>query len=182
MANGTVTPPEELGRRFGNEIFDLTRRRFASQFQGTRRGLRRSLAGRGLRGTAGSLADEALREEELRALAEASLQSQLSGRELGFREAERREGIRRFDIGQEFAERELAFRGEQAEAQRALQRELAELERGLQLRLLEEQRRSGRLGFLGDIFGAVGGAVGGGLFDLLRGGGSSPGRLPFRFL
>lgn len=81
---------ERFSQQAGNQLYELQRRRLAALGQGQRQNLSRFYAGRG--GGASSAAAVAARrqqEAERTAIADASLQSQLAGRQLGIAEAQR---------------------------------------------------------------------------------------------
>ncbi len=79
-----------FGEEAGNRLFELQRRRLASQGQGQQRNLARMFAGRG--GGASSAAAAAGQQQQIaerNALADASLQSQLEGQRIGMAESQR---------------------------------------------------------------------------------------------
>jgi len=183
MSFQAVTPgagvsPEELNalsQQYGSDIYELQRRRLASSARGSQRNLSQFFAGRG--GGASSAAASAIQAETARerdALANASLESQLAGREQAGAEANRREGMRQFDTG-------VSLQNLSARTQLQLQ-QMGGLQRLAELRFQAEQQRKARKnGLLGSILGGVGslipgagflGALGG-LFG--GGGGSSTG-------
>jgi hypothetical protein len=146
MANGIDTDAaRRFGRDFGRDIFEQTRRRFASQFATQRNQRRSQFATIGGRGSSAEAAERRrLRTEESRALADASLSSQLAGTQIGQQEAERLEGIRQFG-------ETLGFSREQLEQQGSLTREGFRLQELLQ-RLQGTQameRLQAQLGFQG---------------------------------
>jgi hypothetical protein len=169
--------PQELGLQYGNDMYELTRRRLSSGFGTARRGIGERLAGRGLQGTAGGMAFGDLILDEARATADASLEAQLKGTQLGFQESDRIEGIRRFDT-------ELAQREKLSQAQFAHEISLAERQkqREIELIMLQEkfsrgrEGRDSRRGLLGGLFGSIGKF--GGQFLLNK---FSPIPLPSRF-
>lgn len=162
MANGVT--PQELAKSFGNDIFELTRRRFANQFATQRNQQRSQFATRGRAGSSASaFAGRELEREQARQLAESSLTSQLAGQDLGFRESERREGIRRFDEDLGFRRAGLAQNEALTRAGFANQLELARV-RGMQelerLRFLEEIQGKNQFGsLLGSLAGGLGGLI-----------------------
>lgn len=156
--------PEELGRRAGERFYELTRRRLSSQAQGSRRDLARYFAGRG--GGAGSSAAYAakqLQTGERQALADASLQSILSGEQVGRQIASFQEGQRQFNeqIRQQMLNRQ--FESDQARAR---------FNEQLQLLKYAEQLRKQQS--KGGLFGKIFKGLGAGAITLLSGGSALP--------
>ena len=156
--------PADLGRDFGREIFEQTRRRFASQFQTRRNQQRSQFAARpgGAGSSASAAASRELEREEFRQLADASLGAQLEGKRFGQEEAGRIEGIRQFDVGQEFNQEQLRVQEMLARLGIKSQADLQKLRGSQAMAQLQaqfgfqnQQNRFGSLGQIGSGLGSL---------------------------
>jgi hypothetical protein len=184
--------PEALGAKTSDKLYELTRARLAGQHGLQRRSLGRTFAGRGGRqGTGFASAIRDLMGQEARQTAESSLQSQLAGLDVGFRESGRLEGIRQFDENLGFGRERLAQEGALTREGFANRLALQELvgeqameQMELRRRIADEQARtgmignifSGGLGLLSNFLPIPGGGAGiGQLLQLLRSSGGGAG-------
>lgn len=170
-----------FGEEAGNRLFELQRRRLASQGQGQQRNLARMFAGRG--GGASSAAAAAGQQQQIaerNALADASLQSQLEGQRIGMAESQR--------LGQQeqFASQlqqstnlanlqaRMGIQSQTLGGQQALQQQMLAIQaqRNAQKRANKGGLLRGLGGALGGIFGGpVGGFLGSKFAGLFGGGG-----------
>lgn len=147
---GMPASAERLGTNYGNRLYELTRARLASGAQANRRNLSRLYAGRGQGSSAMASAGRTLLADETRATADASLEAQLGGTQLGFQEAGRLDQNRQFDANLNQQDALTRFQAEQERIRQerdfAFQREM--------------QRRENKRGLLGGVLGAAGSLAG----------------------
>lgn len=142
----SMETPGDLGRHYGNEMYEMTRRRLSSQFMPSRRSIRRSFAGR--KGSGLGLAMSDLYADEARTIADASTQAVLAGTRLG-------EDVRQFNEGLASRERMMregwAHESREGEAMRDLQMKMLMQRLGLSREQLDYSKDQDLLRLLGGL-------------------------------